>query len=259
VAPESLSWGRPVGKAVVFSEGQKLRKAVLGSDDIEDITPVDGVTYHDVAYHPSGLAIAFVLSGAQGSAIWLSSNTGDTPKRLVWSKSGTVFGSLAFDQGGDQLYYTAIPARGSPFVARLLLKEGGVTEGLWKGDRPALRLLLAPPDFVPPLTTDPPPGGAIDVGTGCSDRQALFSPLNGTGGTSLLPGATVPTTALGWLDDGRVLVAAGGCDGPVDLWIAYANGGSILVAHDVDRGAVRVPDPDNPPPLPNLGVKSDFA
>jgi hypothetical protein len=260
LSPEFLSWGRPTGKAVAFSVGPKLEKAVVGSDDVEDITPLNGVSYREVAYHPSGLAIAFVLNGAEGSAIWISSNTGDTPKRLVWSKTGTTFGGLAFDQGGDQLFYTARPAKGANFVARLVLSRGRVEQGLWKGERPALRLLLTPPGLAPsPLTPDLPPGAAIDAGSGCSDRQALFSALDGHAGTPLLPDVTVPTTALGWLDGRRVLVAAGACDGPFDLWIAYPTGGSILVARDVDRGAVRVPEPANPPPLPDLGVESEFA
>jgi hypothetical protein len=259
LSPEFLSWGRPTGRAVAFSEGQKLEKAVVGSDDIEDITPLNGVSYREVAYHPSGLAIAFVLNGAEGSAIWISSNTGDTPKRLVWSKTGTTFGGLAFDQGGDQLFYTAHPSKGDNFVARLTLSLGRAEQGLWRGNRPALRLLLAPSSFASPLSPDPPPGAAIDVGSGCSDREALFSALDRHAGTPLLPDANVPTTALGWLDGRRVLVAAGGCDGPFDLWIVYPSGGAILVARDVSRGAVRVPDPANPPPLPDLGVKSDYA
>jgi len=261
VAPPYLSWGRPTGKAIVFSDGPKLEKALVGSDEIDEITPLQKVTFGQVAYHPSGLALAFEVDGADGSAIWLSSNTGAQPKRLVWSKTGTEFGALAFDLGGDQLFYAARDQKGKRVVSRLLLKEGRVEEAFWEGDRDVQSLALAPPAGVPePLGSAPPSAMALDVGTGCADRQALLSTLNGESGTPLLPDAPAPTTVVGWTDPSHVLVAEGACEGLYDLWITGGTGVSpVLLASGVDRGAVRLAEPAPPPPLPDLGVSSDFA
>jgi len=263
VAPIYLSWGRPTGKAIVYSDGPKLEKALIGSDEIDDITPLQEVTFGQVAYHPSGLALAFEVSGSTGSAIWLSSNTGTDPKRLVWSKTGTVFGALAFDLGGDQLFYAARDPKGKRVVSRLLLKEGRVEQAFWEGDRDVQGVALAPPSGIPePLGNAPPSAMALDVGIGCADRQALLSLLNGESGTPLLPDASAPTTVVGWTDPSHVVVAEGGCDGPYDLWIAQGTGTGIspvLLATGVDQGAVRLAEPTPPPPLPDLGVSSDFA
>jgi len=103
---------------------------------------------------------------------------------------------------------------------------------------------------------------ALDVGIGCADRQALLSLLNGEAGTPLLPDASAPTTVVGWTDPSHVLVAEGGCEGPYDLWIAQGAGtGVVLVlfATGVDQSAVRFAEPVPQPPLPDLGVKSEFA
>src|SRR5205823_7039630 len=71
LSPGSLSWGRPVGKAIVFTDGSSLKKAPVGTDRIEDITPLENETYQEVVYHPSGLALAFVVEDSTGSAVGL--------------------------------------------------------------------------------------------------------------------------------------------------------------------------------------------
>jgi hypothetical protein len=261
LAPTYLSWGRPTGIAIVFSDGPRLEKAFIGSERVDDITPLPDLSYRDVAYHPSGLAIAFVGDGQEGSAVYVSSNTGSDAKRLVWSKTGTVFSTLAFDQGGDQLFFAAAHHGGTHVISRVLLKEGRVQEGLWKGTSDVLRLALAPAAGSPvSLGTDPPAAAALDVGTGCADRQAVLSGLNGAPASPLLPEAAAPSTAIGWIDSSRVLVAAGGCDGPYDIWVSSGVGTSpILLATGVEQSAVRAPEPAPPPPLPDLGINSDFA
>jgi hypothetical protein len=257
-----------VGKAIVFSQAAQLEKAAIGSGQVEDISPFPATAYRDVAYHPSGLAIGFVVldaknqdgEGQPGYSIWMSSNTGADAHRLVWSKTGTEFGPIAFDDGGDQLFYVAHQPTGKWFTARLLLKEGKVSEGQWIGDRQVLNLTLAPSSSSTPLTDALPSGAALDLGTGCSDRQAVFSALDGSKGTALLPDATAPTSAVGWLDSSKVLVAEGGCDDPFDLWVADAAGAApVLLASQVDLGSVRTIASGEPPPLPDLGIKTDFA
>ncbi|HJP65967.1 MAG TPA: hypothetical protein VKA30_06665 [Actinomycetota bacterium] len=256
VVPEFLSWGRPTGKAVAFANGAKLEKAIVGSADVEDITPLEDVTYRDVVYHPSGLAIAFVVNGPEGSAIWLSSNTGEDPKRLVWSKSGTVFSSLAFNADGRYLFYGARAANGTRLLAELLLAEGRAHEGLWRGDRDVMAVLPRPA-----FEEDVPDLGSVllNVGAGCADERALFTTLDGGEGTPILPDENAPTAALGWTGPSTVLVGVGGC-GTRDLWTVSAiDGTPTLLVRGVDTAAVRVPDGTPPPPLPELGVKSDFA
>jgi len=266
--PTAFSWGRPVGKAIVFSQAAQLEKAAIGSGQIDDISPFPATAYRDVAYHPSGLAIGFVVvdakynegEGEPGYSIWMSSNTGADQRRLVWSKTGTEFGPIAFEKGGDQLFYVAHQPSGKWFLARLLLKEGKVSEGQWIGDAPVLRLSLAPSPTTTPLTAGLPAGAALDVGTGCDDRRAVSSTLDGSEGKPLLPAATRPTTALGWLDPSNILVAEGGCDGPFDLWVAnVAEGAPVLLAGHVDVGAVRTIASGEAPPLPDLGIQTEFA
>jgi hypothetical protein len=251
LAPQYLSWGRPVGKALVFSAGGKLEKALVGTKKVDDISPLADVSYRDVAYHPSGLAIAFVIDGTRGSAIWLSSNTGADPKRLVWSKEGTRFGALAFHPNTGALLYGAKLADRRTMIAGLDLRAGRVDQSLWVGQKDVLGI-------------HPQPGGGdvvLDTGTGCSDRQAVYSTLDGTEGTPLLPTSPAPTTALGWLDAAHVLVAEGACEAPLRLWVVSTQDGGTpaLLFDSALTASVRVAEPTPPPPLPDIGVSSEFA
>src|ERR671936_516715 len=84
------AWGHPIGKAVVFvSPNQhQLVKVYPGTQQHDEITPVAGVRYLDVVYHPSGLAIAFIVDTRKRQEIWLSSNIGRDPVRLVFGVIG---------------------------------------------------------------------------------------------------------------------------------------------------------------------------
>ena len=75
--PVYYSWSRPTGTTLVFTDGarKRLARADLGQSGARDITPVPDVTYGDVAYHPSGLAIGFVVGNASGSQIYLSTRS----------------------------------------------------------------------------------------------------------------------------------------------------------------------------------------
>jgi len=253
VAPQYFSWGRPIGKAIVFSTGgPRLQKAIVGSDDIDDVTPqdLDVNAIGDVAYHPSGLAVGFVVEGPGGSAIWMASNTGADAKRMVFSTLGTRFGPIAF-VGTAGLMYGARLQDGRQLVIGFDLRKGEPNGDLWVGDRDVLSLL-------------PGPSGdraLLDAGSGCADRQALYSTLDGTDGSPLLPEAKGPTTALGWLDGDRTLVGEGPCDGPMRLWIVDTSAAAApaLVVGDADRGAVRIPEPIPPPALPDIGVNGGFG
>jgi len=261
--PTSVSWARPTGLAVAFVDpnGKELEKAVVGSSKIENVTPQEeeghfpaltDVTFQEVVYHPSGQAIGFVLTHRiDGSAIWVSSNTGGDPHRLVWSGTGTVFGPIAFGLDGKTLYYIAHLANDTRLITAADLGTGRLRPGLWAAKQNVLQLVPAPSGQAV----------AIDTGTGCDDRVAVLSKLDETGGSPLLPGASAPTSVIGWVDDSTVLVSEGGCNDPARLWEVQANvgGTATLLIDGVDRAAPRVPDPTPAPPLPNIPVNEEFA
>lgn len=86
-----------------------------------------------MTYHPSGLALAFVAEREGRQSIWLSSNLGEDPKRLVFSKVGTEFGALEFSADGRSLVYAVQHADGHPEVLahdlanRSFIRCGGVS------------------------------------------------------------------------------------------------------------------------------------
>jgi hypothetical protein len=262
VDPPEVSWGRPEGLALVFidPDGKRLEKARVGSTTFQDVTPAEeeghfpshaDLAFQEVVYHPSGGAFGFVMTDFEGSAVWVSTNTGQTPTRLIWSEEGTVFGPIAFAPDGSGLYYGAHLANGTTMISREELGQTHVTTGLWLGKQDVLRMV-------------PGPDGAamaLDTGTGCADRVATLSHLDSTAGSSLLPAATGPTSVVGWLDASTVLVAEGGCSGPLKMWIAPIATGATptLVADGVDRAAVRIPEPLPPPPIPDFTVDEGVA
>jgi len=261
--PSDVSWSRPTGSAIVFLDptGRSLEKASVGGTTITNITPnssqvgfpfptVD-VTFQDVTYHPSGGALGFVLTDADGSSIWMSRSTGAEPNRLIWSNEGTVFGPIAFGADGNALFYGVQLKDGTRMLSEADIRKAGVTTGLWKGKENILRLLPSPDERA----------AALEVGSGCGDRTATLSTLDMSSGRALLPGATAPTTVIGWVDGSTILVGEGGCDAPLNLWLVGVSPGTTpqLVAAGVDRGAVRVPDPTPVPPLPDFRTNAGFA
>jgi hypothetical protein len=255
--PTLFSWSRPKGTAVAFidAQGTKVEEALVGSRSIQDVTPFDIATYQGVVYHPSGLALALVLTDPNGSQVWMTSNRGTDQTRIVWSREGTIFGPLAFRFDGNTLYYGARLANGTRVIAGVDLRAGRLLGSLWTGRQDVLRMASSPD------------GGmiALDTGTGCTDRKALLSQGDGTHGETLLPGSKSPTSVVGWLDEDHVLVSEGGCGQRAKLWVVGARSGvgvsvpATLLAANVDRAAVRVPDPTPPPPLPKIHVKDGFG
>ena len=60
-----------------------------------------------IAYHPSGLALGFIVDEGQRQGIWLSSNEGKDPQRLVFSRPDTTFSSVAFSPDGTRIFWIA--------------------------------------------------------------------------------------------------------------------------------------------------------
>lgn len=244
--PSAFDWGHPIGLAVVFAQPEDRRpeKRFLDDGHIERLPQLPGGTYLDVAYHPSGLALAFVIDRGGEQSIWLSTNEGADPVRLVFSKGGTRFTSIAFTPDGDRLVWTAQHAADYPQIHSMdLADRTGFADG-WRGEigQRASNLHVAPSGRLM----------AIDEGSGCEDREAMFV-LSPRVVRPALPDASGPTTVVGWLDRSTLLVGVGGCDEPLDLTAVDAAGRTtplVLGAQVAGARTVTTSAPDSVPAPP---------
>ena len=244
----SLTWLGANGSALAFVTPGRLNlaSASLGSIELRELTPFRGPTYQAVAGHPSGQALAFVLQRSGASEVWMASNAGSGRARLV-APTKARLGPLAFSAGGKALYYGSRQPDGSRRLEVYSLAEGRSLDPAWTGQRDILAIVGRRDPAATQL--------ALDTGSGCGDRRADLSGLDGGPGRPLLPSASRPTSAVGWLDTRRVLLVEGGCEGPFDLWLVDVNGGEPkAVARGIDRAALRWPDPRPTPAAPNLAA-----
>src|SRR5881396_3121492 len=80
--PATFGWGHPNGLAVVFADGPGVpEKRFMDDGSVEQLSALPSGTYLQIAYHPSGLALAFVVERNGKQAIWFSTNEGDDPER----------------------------------------------------------------------------------------------------------------------------------------------------------------------------------
>jgi hypothetical protein len=252
--PVAASWGRPIGKAIVFvgHGGRALLKAHPAGGGFSNVTPLTGVQYERVVYHPSGLAFAFVVRRTGREEVWISSNVGKEPRMLVHGRFHTGFDAIAFSRDGRKLYFSAHHADGHVDLHSLALDEaaGGVPVE-WRG---------GPHERV----TDVFPGRgeaiSFTVGRSCPTRRAVVVDWADPEGADALPDAD-SSRALGWIDDGHLLVATGACAGPFDLYsVATASLTARLLVRSVEAAAVRRPERLPPPLLPAAaGARSGFA
>jgi hypothetical protein len=240
-----FDWGHPMGLAVVFADQRgHPRKRFMDDGRIIRLTSLPEGRYLQVAYHPSGLALAFVVEGAEGQEIWLSTNEGLDPQRLVFSEVGTTFPSIAFTPNGQQLWWTAAHDGGLAELHWMDLDDRSGFGTSWNQptDGQATNLRVAPKGRLK----------ALDLGTGCDDRQAIV--VHGKTGMPALSDVGQPTTALGWLDRTTLLVAAGGCDEQLDLYAVDGSGDQdpIALVLDVELAAPRtvVRNPPTEVPAP---------
>jgi hypothetical protein len=226
----------------VSADGKKLQKAHLGDDSLDDLSPIPDVTYTSVAYHPSGLAIAFAVTTGTEQSVWVSSNDGANPVRMVFSEEGTQFGAVAFRDDGAVLYYVAQHNDNHPEVHEIALNDTSKAPTVWKGAvGQQVQDIWPGPDNI---------SLGFTLGAGCDDSVAMIQGLDVA--APALPGETRPTHVLGWLDGSLVLVGAGGCGQPTDLFAVDASTGDILpLAYGIDLAAVRTPASTPPPPLPS--------
>ncbi|MGZ5290647.1 MAG: hypothetical protein ACXWE5_14315, partial [Actinomycetota bacterium] len=239
------SWGHPIGKAIVSitANGRHLRKVYPGTQESDDVTPLDDVRYLNVIYHPSGLALAFVVDTDEGEEIWLSSNLGTDPVRLVFAVGGTRFGALAFTADGETLLYGAVHGDDAPLLHALDLTDPTTNQGLWHGEAG---------DRIRDISTQPTQDGhliAMTVGADCQDSRAVLFERDQE--PRLL--ARSPSRVVGWLGGDTVLVATGGCDGSsLDLASVDVapDAAAIPLVTGVDVAGVRTPLPGFVPILP---------
>jgi hypothetical protein len=251
--PSYFTWSRPTGTTVWYTDQARSRifRADIGVATVMEITPLPGVTYGDMAYHPSGLAVGFVASDASGTGLWMSTNLGASPRLLVRAPPGTSFGHIAFAHDGTGLYYSVDGTGGTHSLARYDLAAGTVAENLWTGTAPVAG------DIVELAGA---PGVALTVGASCAQRRAVFSALDGTAGTVLSVDEPGPASVVGRLDADRFVVAGGGCGAPLDLHVVRMAGGtSTVLVRSVSAAALRLPEPTPPPPLPKNLPTSGFA
>lgn len=234
-SPTAVSaWGHPIGEAVVYisADGTRLRKIYPGTQRHDDITPVAHVHYLNVIYHPSGLALVFVIDTGARQEIWLSSNVGADPVRLVYAVGGTTFGALSFSADGRTLLYAAVHADDAPVLHAIDLTNPTINQGLWHGDAG---------DRISSIFTQPKRDGqlvALTVGAACQDSRAM---LFRRGEQPRLL-AAAPARVVGWLDARTLLVATGGCTGSSDLAaIDTAQDGMMPLVAGVDIAAARTP------------------
>jgi hypothetical protein len=228
----AFDWGHPLGLAMVYAtpSDRTPEKRFMDDGRVEQLDGLPRGTYRHIAYHPSGLALAFVVDRGGRQRILLSTNEGLDPVPLVFSEGGTRVTSIAYTPDGQHLVWTAQHAGGYPQIHAMdLADRTGFTDG-WRGEigQEASNLRL-------------PPSGdarAFDVGADCGDRAAMIA-LNDRIARPALPDADEPTTALGWLDDTTLLVAIGGCGETIDVEAVDVTGSATPIVLGVDAAAAR--------------------
>lgn len=244
----TVAWSRPTGTSLVYAPAadKSLKKVHLDGTKTQDVTPIKLPKYLSVTYHPSGQAFAFVVERGGIQAVWISSNVGKKPGRLAFSEEGTTFGAIGFDVDGKHLFFAAQHADNHAELHRLDVTDTTKGPVVWEG--PVGRTIL---DIQPGRKTG---SVAWTTGTSCADSIAMAQTSAGTG--TVLPGVAAPTRAVGWLGATTLLVATGGCGGPLDLSaVDLSNGSIVALVSGVSVAAVRTPVPTPAAPLPK-GIAS---
>jgi hypothetical protein len=256
--PTVFDWGHPLGLAVVYaSPSGAPEKRLMDDGSVEKLTSMPKGTYESIAYHPSGLALGSIVDEGERQGIWLSSNEGKDPVRLVFSRPDTTFSSVAFSPDGTQIWWIAQHAGTLSEIHWMDLADRSTFQTvLSRGLDPTARgLQLAPSG---PLMS-------ATQGASCEQEQAMV--VDKEGAHPAIPGGRGPTHSLGWLDAKTLLVATGGCGQPESLsavaW-SHGTGTATALVDGIDIGAPRtvlhnapteVPSPPNQaPPAPPGGV-----
>jgi hypothetical protein len=242
----TADWGHPIGIAIVFAEHDASvpEKFLLENHEVQRLSDMPHGTYLDVAYHPSGLALAWVIDHGGQQEIWFSTNEGTDPKRLVFGVGGTTFSDVGFSHDGQDLVYTANHPNGYADFHSIDLSDPGVLHTEWHGGKgDVLRNALLSPSDQRVVAT---------IGASCDEGRAVQL-VHGRKTIDPLPDVPGPTSALGWIDAHTYLVGAGGCGGePTDVYAASTKHGvePNLLVSGVDAAASRAAAPPAPTSLP---------
>jgi len=252
----TFGWSKPTGKSLVYVADGATRptKLPLAGDDPFELADLPAGTYQALAYHPSGLAMAVSLFDGAEPQIFLATNEGAREKRIVHGVSATSFPSLAFSREGSELFYLAEHKGGYVQVHRIDLEAGDLVDG-WRSEAPLKRAsgLFLAGGVTDPLAFTAATGGACESSVAMLGFTDQVRPA--------LADVTGPTHALGFLDDRRLLVGAGGCGGPLDLYAVTARDQQLLVT-GADTGSSRAMGPSQAAaPLPEdlLGEIQEFG
>jgi len=246
VVPQVADWGHPLGLAVVYTEPDAThpQKLFMDTGKKETLTHMPSATYLDVAYHPSGLALAFILERKGKQSIWLSTNEGEQAKRMVFTDTGTTFSDVTFSHDGQSLIYMAHHIEGYSHLHSIDLSAPDTINSVWKGPIG---------EYV--RTVSPSPDDqlyAVTEGRTCEESHAALLIGSSGGERSLLPGVAGPTSTLGWVDPVTMLIGAGGCGAPMSVYEVSASISSApqLLVSGVSAAASRAPAPPAPSTLP---------
>jgi hypothetical protein len=239
----AITWSRPTGKTIVYAPAGDvvLQKVNVDGSPPQDVTPLQGAEYLSVTYHPSGNAYAFAMEREGAQSIAMSTNTGKTPVQLVFSTEGTKFRAMGFEADGKHLLYAAQHNDNHAELHRIAVTDTTKAPVMWEG--PVGPMIL---DVRPGLKTGT---FAWTTGTSCADSIAMAQPPAGP--VRDFRDTAGPTRAVGWLSATQLLLAIGGCSGPLDLFAADVVAGSIApLVSGVSVAAVRTPVPTPPAALP---------
>jgi hypothetical protein len=252
VAPASVGWSRPQGTAIIYANKGVVRPDMyfLKTGHTIPMTRLPDATYLEFAYHPTGLAIGYILKRKGSEAIWYSRNDGTKAKPLVFTKEGTTFSDLTFSRDGGTMYYIAHHRAGYSELHFIDLTRPKNLLSIYRSPLNTYWKTFSLAPFAE--------RAAVTQGTSCEDSTAKLLPNFAGGlfpvqkGVPLLPDATGPTRVLGWFDNQSLLVAEGGCGRPEDLWAVNITGNPApeLLASGVDEGAFRDTRPNPPTTLP---------
>jgi hypothetical protein len=241
--PSAMDWGHPVGISIVYA-GDEVTvpfKYYLEEDRTAKLTQLPRAEYRQVIYHPSGLGLAFILEDEDGTSIWLSTNEGKDPRRLVFSQSGAVFTSIAFSPDGRYLSWTADHGQFAAIHTMDLTDRTTFTDDWREEGLEAAGLAISP-------TGD---GLAMTTGGDCGSHQARV--VTGENDSLTFDSGSSASQVLGWLDPSTLLVGVGGCGEQLDLYtwsVGDDDPEATLVVSGVTAGASRAKAPPGPDFVP---------
>jgi hypothetical protein len=155
---------------------------------------------------------------------------------------------LAFAPRGEAVYFAAQHADKHVDVHVLDLVGATSAPVMWKSEPGEHVYSLLPGDL----------WVAFTVGHSCASRRTELTALD----DHFRPILPRPNRAVGWIDSNHLLIAAGGCGKPLDLYSLNSDTQqSRLLVRGAESAATRRPEELPPPPLPRAEGKarSSFA